>query len=74
MPNVRRKCSQAFPNADANETEIRTLCLNSILTTEHIVNVREVVCARSDILKASCRLEVLLQMSLLAEQAHLYIC
>lgn len=48
------------------------LCLDRILALEHVIDLGEIVCSGDDGLGVSSRREVFLQVSMLAEETHLF--
>jgi hypothetical protein len=52
-------------------SRIYNLCLDLILSSEHIVNMRQIVCAMEEGVGLTDWGEILLQVGLLSEQAHL---
>lgn len=47
------------------------LCLNFILASEHVVNLGQVVCTGEECVRVAGRLEILLQVGVLTQDAHL---
>lgn len=47
------------------------LCLDAVLSAEHVVYAFKIICARDNGLSAACWSIILLQVSLLAEFTHL---
>lgn len=55
----------------AKSTVTRHSCLDLILSSEHVIDLSEIVCTGDERLGVARRLEVLRQVGMLAEDAHL---
>ena len=55
----------------SNQQSARHSCLDLILSSVHVINLSEVVCAGDDRVNVARRLEVLCQVSVLTEDTHL---
>lgn len=76
MPKIKKK-DQHYKLAEKRKekrescVEKNRLGLNFVLSSEHVVNLGEVVCARGNGVGAARRLEVLGQVGVLTQLAHL---